>query len=63
MTHEEAIKHMTTKQLAQYLFERGNCDEYCYGICAAQKECDYDKTENECIENVCKWLLQEQDHE
>lgn len=64
MTNEEVIRSMTTEQLANYLFGRGNCQEYCYGICAVQDECEYPYPEGEvCIKNICKWLRQEQENE
>lgn len=60
MTNEEVIKSMTTEELAEYLFERGNCQEYCDGICAYQDECDEEHSEEFCLQQICKWLRKEQ---
>ena len=38
ITNERRIKAMSTEELAEYLFDRGNCSEYCYGICAYQDD-------------------------
>ena len=60
MTNEKRIKAMSTEELAAYLFDRGNCSEYCYGICAYQDECDGEAhTQEFCIEQICKWLEME----
>ena len=40
MTNRQRIEAMTDEELAEYLFDRGNGSEYCYGICAYQDECD-----------------------
>ena len=56
MTNEQTIKAMTTRELAEYLFERGNCQEYCYGICAYQNDCEGQDSEKVCIDGICKWL-------
>jgi len=64
MTNEEVIKSMSTEMLANYLFERGNCCEYCYGICANQDYCSgYQENTSVCIKGICKWLRQEQEHD
>ena len=55
-TNEEVIRNMSTEELADYLFERGNCQEYCYGICAYQDECEGDQDENFCKKQIVKWL-------
>lgn len=51
---------MSNDELADYLFERGNNCEYCYGICAYQDECDGDDHAQEfCHEQIVKWLEEE----
>ena len=59
MTNERKIKNMSTEELAEYLFDRGNDCEYCYGICAYQDECDGPHAQEFCIEQIVKWLEQE----
>lgn len=54
------IQLMTTEELAEYLFERGNGAEYCYGICAYQDECDGAHAQEFCIEQIIKWLESEE---
>jgi len=57
LTNGEYIRQMSDEQLAQYLFDRGNCQEYCYGICAYQDECDGGWQEDEfCIKQIITWL-------
>ena len=56
MTNEQHIKSLPTKEFAEYLFDRGNCSEYCHGICAYQDECEGWMPESFCIEQICKWL-------
>ena len=56
MTNESRIKNYSTEELAEYLFDRGNGSEYCYGICAYQDECDGVHAQEFCIEQICKWL-------
>ena len=57
MTNGDKIRCMTDEELAEYLFDRGNCCEYCYGICAFQDECDgQDHAQEFCIEQIVKWL-------
>lgn len=63
MTNKEVINNMSTEELARYLFNRGNCQEYCYGICAFQDDCNYDRKDNFCIEQICKWLESESEEE
>jgi len=65
MTNKEVINNMSTEELAKYLFNRGNCQEYCYGICAFQDDCvnPYVKGEGFCIEQICKWLESENEEE
>lgn len=59
-SNADRIRAMTDEELAEYLFDRGNCSEYCYGICAYQDECDGDShTQEFCIEQIVKWLKQE----
>lgn len=59
MTNERYIKTMSTEELAEYLFDRGNCSEYCYGICAYQDECEGVHAQEFCIEQIVKWLESE----
>jgi hypothetical protein len=60
MTNERRIKAMSTEELAEYLYDRGNGSEYCYGICAYQYECfGMAHGEKFCIEQICKWLEME----
>ena len=40
MTNEYRLKALPTEEFAEFLFDRGNYCEYCYGICAYQDECD-----------------------
>ena len=62
MTNADRIRAMTDEELAEYLFDRGNGCEYCYGICAFQDECDgEDHAQEFCIEQIVKWLKQEVD--
>lgn len=58
MTNEEVIRNMSTEELADYLFDRGNCQEYCYGICAYQDECEglHVHDDNFCKKQIVKWL-------
>lgn len=63
MTNEQRIKAMTTEELANYLFERGNCQEYCADICSYQRNCDNRKDDSFCIKKIMEWLRQEQEHE
>ena len=58
-TNADVIRKMTDEELAEYLFDRGNCAEYCYGICAYQDECDAPHAQEFCIEQIIKWLKQE----
>ena len=57
-TNEEVIRNMSTEELADYLFDRGNCQEYCYGICAYQDECEglHVHDNNFCKKQIVKWL-------
>ena len=57
MTNERRLKNLSTEEFAEYLFDRGNGSEYCYGICAYQDECDgFPHAQEFCIEQICKWL-------
>ena len=61
MTNRDRIMLMTDEELAEYLFDRGNGCEYCYGICAYQDECDSrDHARCFCISQIVKWLQQEE---
>lgn len=61
-TNADRIRAMTDEELAEYLFERGNGDEYCYGICVHQDDinaCAKTLKQNGCIQSVVAWLKQE----
>ena len=58
-TNFDKFKAMDKRELAEYLFERGNYQEYCYGIYAYQDDCEEPQEENFCIEQIIKWLNQE----
>ena len=61
-TNADRIRSMTDEELAEYLFERGNGDEYCYGICVHQDDvnaCVKTLKQNGCIQSVVAWLKQE----
>ena len=61
MTNRDRIMLMTDEELAEYLFDRGNGCEYCYGICAYQDECDgHAHSQCFCISQIVKWLQQEE---
>lgn len=56
-SNADRIRAMTDEELAEYLFDRGNGCEYCYGICAYQDECDgLAHAQEFCIEQIVKWL-------
>ena len=59
ITNADRIRMMTDEELAEYLFERGNGWENCYGICAYQNECGAPHYRKFCVEQVVKWLKQE----
>jgi DNA-directed RNA polymerase subunit RPC12/RpoP len=64
MTNRQLIEAMTDMELAQFLFDRGNGTEYCYGICAHQDECRrINQNEKFCIAQIMKWLRKENDSE
>ena len=56
MTNRDKMQAMTDEQLAEFLFDRGNGGEYCYGICAYQDECEGAHAQEFCIEQIIKWL-------
>ena len=61
-TNADRIRSMTDEELAEYLFERGNGDEYCYGICVHQDDvnaCVKALKQDGCIQSVVAWLKQE----
>lgn len=60
MTNGDKVRSMTDEELAKFLFERGNCSEYCYGICAYQDECHKVQDEAFCIIQIVQWLNQDQ---
>lgn len=59
-TNKEIIQSFSDRDLAMYLFERGNYREYCDSICAYCEECEdfsgSDDNDEFCIEQICKWL-------
>lgn len=62
MTNADRVRAMTDEELAEYLFERGNGDEYCYGICVHQDDvnaCVKALKQDGCIQGVVAWLKQE----
>ena len=59
MTNGDRIRAMTNEELAEYLFERGNGPEYCYGICAYQDECEEIHAREFCIQKIIDWLQKE----
>ena len=59
MTNKEIINSMSDTELAKYLYDRGNCREYCYGICAYQDKCDGLVPTHVCLDGVLKWLNSE----
>jgi len=58
-TNADRIRAMTDEELAEYLYDRGNGCEYCYGICAYQHECNDFHSQEFCIEQIVKWLNQD----
>ena len=58
-TNADRIRSMTDEELAEYLFARGNEEEYCYGICAYQDECDTIQSRKFCLQQIVKWLKEE----
>lgn len=59
LTNADRIRAMTDEELAEYLYDRGNGYEYCYGICAYQDECSDFRSQEFCIEQIVKWLNQD----
>lgn len=60
MTNRQRIEAMTDEELAEYLFDRGNGSEYCYGICVYQDECDgHGRAQEFCIAQIMRWLSKE----
>lgn len=55
-TNADRIRSMTDEELAEYLFDRGNGSEYCYGICSYQDKCKESHPQKFCIEHVVEWL-------
>ena len=63
-TNEDRIRSMTVEELAELLFHRGNGQEYCYGICVRQDECEIGPDDRRiCIDNIVKWLKSPYDRE
>ena len=58
-TNADSIRAMSDEELAEYLFKRGNYQEYCYGICDVQDECDDWPSDEDCIRHIVKWLQKE----
>lgn len=62
LTNREALESLSDEDLAKYLFYRGNCQEYCHGICSLQYECfEGQDDESVCISNIVKWLNSNQE--
>lgn len=61
-TNSDRIRAMSDEELAEYLFDRGNGSEYCYGICAYQEECHECHAQEFCIQQIVAWLQQEAKH-
>lgn len=59
MTNKKWIQTMSSEELAEYLFNRGNGCEYCYGVCAVQDECEGKYAKEYCISNIVRWLKEE----
>ena len=59
ITKADRIRAMSDEELAEYLFDRGNGSEYCYGICAYQDKCKEAHAQEFCIEQIINWLKQE----
>ena len=59
ITKADHIRAMTDEELAEYLFERGNGQEYCYGICVYQDECEEIHAREFCIQKIIDWLQKE----
>lgn len=59
ITNADRIRAMSDDELAKLLFERGNCGEYCYGICSYQDECNGYPSEKFCISKIVEWLKKE----
>lgn len=58
-TNADRIRAMSDEELAKLLFERGNCGEYCYGICSYQDECNGYSSDNFCISKIVEWMKKE----
>jgi len=58
-TNADRIRSMNDEELAEYLFDRGNGCEYCYGICSYQDECEEFHAQEFCIEHIVEWLKKE----
>ena len=56
MTNREVIMAMSDEKLAKYLFYRGNCQEYCDGICVYQDEPCHASSYDKCIQGIVQWL-------
>ena len=59
LTNADRIRAMSDEDLAKYLFDRGNCTEYCYGICAYQDRCRGPYSNEFCLSQIETWLKQE----
>lgn len=55
-THYDKIRAMSEEELAEYLFDRGNGSEYCYGICAYQDRCRGPYQREFCLSQIETWL-------
>ena len=61
-TNADRIRQMDDAELAEYLFDRGNDTEYCYGICAFQDRCRGPYQREFCLSQIETWLQQEVDN-
>lgn len=55
-TNYDRLISKTPEELAKFLFHRGNGQEYCYGICVRQDDCDGQDDDRICIDSIVKWL-------
>ena len=57
VTNADRIRSMSDEELAEYIFDLGNCSEYCYGHCAYQDDCATKGLDHDtCIKGVIDWL-------
>jgi len=59
LTNADRIRSMSDEELAEYIFDLGNCSEYCYGHCAYQDDCATKGLDHDtCIKGVIDWIKQ-----